>query len=204
MKRQFFGWIMMALVVVSVRAVAEEAPAVEPSKVFALVAAGPVEEASLQRVKAFVEEYVAVPIRILPPQEAKGTTLHEEGEALVGLRAETDVALVALVSPAEEQPEHAVYLYDQHVAVVNARVLKLDADEETYGRRLEKLVVRSMALLLGIEPVPNPQSALFPYRDIEQLDTIARTLDPPTLAAFQRAAAERGVKLIEGSPFLQK
>lgn len=199
------GWVFLTVCCISAAARAEvrgEAAEADAGKTLALVAVGGVDEAMVRRVRDFAERNLAIPVRLAPSKAESGTALHDIGVALAGALEPDDIAMVVLASPASDVKDHAVYLYDRNTAVVNADALKPEPeDAETYGRRLEKLVMRSYALLLGIKVVPNPQSALFPYKNLDELDAIGRGIDPPTLRQVQEAAEKLGVKPVKGSPF---
>jgi hypothetical protein len=185
---------------------AGEPPAVEspaPVKAIGLVPVGSVDAAFVERVRSFVEGNTALPVRVLPSQKPAGKSLDEEGTAAGKWLTGSEVCLVVLVEPTEDIQPHGVLLPNQHVAVVNVKSLRpVDGDAEKYGRRLEREVMQSIGLLLGIEPCPNPQCALWAYKTDEELDIKGRNFCPPCLNRVQKAARERGVKLIESSPFL--
>ncbi len=168
----------------------------------ALVRVGETPEDLVVRVRDFVERNTAIPVRIRDARPAEGDSLTDIGRRLTGLMEPEDVFLIALARPESEFEEHAVYLYDQNVAVVNARVLEHPDDPETYGRRLEKITMRSIGLMLGVDPVPNPHSAMYPYRSMKELDAMGRNYDPPTLINVQKAAVEQGMDLIRESPYI--
>lgn len=171
-------------------------------KVFGLVAVGDVDGAITARVKNFIEYNCAIPVRVLDPQARTHDALFDQAQALGGLVSDPLLCLVAVVNPPEGVSEHAVYDYDGPVAAVNVRALQPeDGDQETHFRRIEKVVTRSYALLMGLEAVPNPQSSLYPYATLAELDSIARSLDPPSLMKLQEILVPKGVTLVESSPF---
>ncbi len=167
-----------------------------------LIAIGSFPPELLERLRAFAEFNTAMPVRIRLAQPYGGKALFEEGAALIAFKSPSDVALVALAYDDFAHTEHAVYRYTDGIAVVNARVLMPDdADEERWARRLEKLTMRSIGLLLDVESVPNPLSAMYPYQSIEELDMMGRNYDPPSLLQVQRKAMQRGIRLTEDTPF---
>jgi hypothetical protein len=202
-------WIVVHLILGAALGSASAGPAPKDApgvagegKTLALVGVGNVDPAMVDRVRAFVEEQTAVPVRLEEARPEAGESLQADGESLADAVGPHDLCLVALALPVRDASEHAVYLYDRNIAVVNARALKpASGDMETYGRRLEKVVMRSYGLLMGLEQVPNPHSALWPYRNLEELDAIGRGFDPPTLWRFQEIAKERGARLLRDSPF---
>lgn len=172
----------------------------ERPKGVTLVAVGELESDLVDRIQEFVVLNSAIPIRVLRRDASADGTLAGEGRALSDVQDERDVALVAWVTPGEAEEDHIAYLQEQGIAVVNVGALRVD-NEEQFARRMEKMTMRAIAVLLGVEPVPNPQSALFTYVSIEELDAMGRNYDPPSLMRVQESAIQRGVHLIEDSPF---
>jgi hypothetical protein len=62
--------------------------------------------------------------------------------------------------------------------------------------------MRGIGLLLDVPQVPNPQSAMWSYRTMEELDWMGRNFDPPSLMKLQQNAIVMGLPLIKDSPFL--
>ena len=172
------------------------------TKTLAILPMGDVPVEMAQRVRDYAERNLALPVRLADRRDAVAGDLAAQAEALSDAKGADDAFLVVLAWPDETSEKHAVYDYDKHMAIVNARVLGQGVEsKEVYGRRLDKLTMRSFGLLLGISAVPNPQSAMFPYRTLGELDSIARSIDPPTLMMLQRAALSHGLKLVKDSPF---
>lgn len=157
----------------------------------------------VERVRAFVEKNTAIAVRQLDTVEpAEPAALLEDAAAWVDDRREPrDACVVWFYTGDESSEEHAIYQHEQATAVVNVNALMTD-DEEVYMRRLERLAMRSVGLLLDVPPVPNPQSAMFSYRTLEELDRMGRNFDPPSLMRLQENAVDKGIPLIEPSPFL--
>lgn len=167
-----------------------------------LVAVGSFPPELLERLRSFAEFNTAMPIRIRPAQPYHGKALFEEGATLATVKSPSDVALVALAYDDFDFKEHAVYRYADGIAVINARALQVgDPDAEGWARRLEKLTMRSIGLLLDVDSVPNPLSAMYPYQSMEELDMMGRNYDPPSLLQVQRKAMQRGIRLQEDTPF---
>jgi hypothetical protein len=177
----------------------------EAGRRVALVAVGEVDAAVVERIKKWVEHNTALPVHIYPAREAEADTLHDEGMLAAAAMGAQDVCLVALVVSKTVEQAHSVNIYDKNVGVVNVRALTpTPEDTEKLARRLELLTVRGYGFLLGAKPVPIPESALYPYKNLEELDAMGRGIDPPTLKKVQDSAAAKGVKLIEDSPFYIK
>lgn len=171
--------------------------------ILSLVAVGDLDPAMAERVRAFAQENLALPVRLLEPREAKpAASLHEIGEAAGESIGEADVCLVVLAVPLEELPNHGTQLPDQRTAVVNARLLKPEGgDEEQYGRRLEREVMMSIGLLLGLQTCPNPQCAMWLYSNDDELDMKGRNFCPPCLDRVQKLAMGKGLKIVAESSF---
>ena len=177
------------------------APAAEPAIV--LVAVGEVDPAVAERVRAFAQENLALPVRLLAAREATPAgSLNEIGEAARAAMGEADVCLVVLALPLEEFPNHGIMLPESRTAVVNVRALKPeDNDAERFGRRIEREAMLSIGLLLGLDPCPNPQCAMWLYSNNEELDAKGRNYCPPCLDRAQKLALEKGSKIVTESPF---
>ena len=200
-------WLLSLLTTLSLvaigRAQAPEAEAAtETGRTVALVAIGEVDTSLVERVRAWVEHVTALPVHVLAAREAQADTLYDEALLAAESMEADDVCLVGLVGSGHSAEDHTVSVYEKNVSVINLQVLKPDPeDAELFGRRVERLAVRSYGFLLGAQPVPIMESALFPYKDLAGLDQMGRGLDPPSMGAVQKAAAERGVKLDEDNPF---
>lgn len=188
-------------VLLCVLCLATVAPAAERS--ISLVTVGAVDPAMAERVRAFAQENLALPVRLLAPREAApAATLNDIGAAAGAAMGEGDVCLVVLAWPLEDFPNHGILMPEANTAVVNARALKPEGDDaERYGRRLEREVMMSIGLLLGLEACPNPECALWLYSNDEELDAKGRNYCPPCLARVQALGQEKGLALVTDSPF---
>ncbi len=187
------GLLMMAGPGFSERAGTDEA--VDLGKGMALVRVGDISEDLLERVREFVQNNTAIPVRIRDTRSGEANTLDDIGIIQGEEMKPEDVVLIVLAWPDEEHKVHAVYLYDERVAVVNARALDHPEDPDLYVRRVKRVVLRSAGVMFGVEAVPNPHSAMFPYRTLEELDAIGLNFDPPSLRRIQEAALEKGIEL---------
>ncbi|HOW96150.1 MAG TPA: hypothetical protein P5567_08510 [Kiritimatiellia bacterium] len=177
------------------------AQAADPA--ISLVVVGDLDPAMAERVRAFAQENLALPVRLLEPREAAAaSSLNEIGDAAAEAMGPEDTCLVVLAVPTEDLPNHGVRLQEKNSAVVNARLLKpAGGDEEQYGRRLDREVMMSIGLLMGLETCPNPQCAMWLYSNDEELDMKGRNYCPPCLERIQKLAVERGLKIVADSPF---
>ena len=171
--------------------------------VISLAVVGDLDPAMAERVRAFAQENLALPVRLLDPREAGPvSSLNEMGDAAAAEMSPEDVCLVVLAVPLADLPNHGIRLPEKNVAVVNARLLKPEGgDAEQYGRRLEREVMMSIGLLMGLEICPNPQCAMWMYSNDEELDQKGRNYCPPCLDRIQNLAMEKGLKIVTESPF---
>lgn len=162
---------------------------------------GSLSGAQIERIRSFVEKNTA--LRILLLDDVPDSPREELADWLEILRDATPGASFDIYMYAGDQvfDPHSVYSYRDQQAVVNATAL-CDGDEELFLRRMEKLVMRAVGLLLDVPMVPNPQSAMWAYQTIEELDFMGRNFDPPSLLRLQENARERGLPLEPDSPFL--
>lgn len=168
----------------------------------AVTAVGPVDQALMDRAVRWSQDNLAVevPTRVTTPPEV--ITLNSAAKALSEQVGDQDAGLVALVWTDEPEPVHGFMWPDARVVIVNVRTLMTDgADEETIARRIERQVIRGIAMLYGLEASPNPLSAMWNYTTLEQLDAIGRNLDPPWLRKLQQQAEAWGVAVDTSSSF---
>ena len=164
----------------------------------AVAAIGEVSAEHMERVRSFVERNTSIEARLLEPQDATGESLSEILDSLAHLRTPEQACVVLLYAGDREFEDHTVYRYEAGVGIVNAGLM-VTADEEVYLRRLEKLTMRSVGLLMGVEMVPNPQSAMWTYRSMSDLDAMGRNFDPPSLMRLREIARKQAIPLIKDS-----
>lgn len=175
------------------------APAKQMNPVL-LTRVGDVPDALMDRLKAWAEESLVVPVPL-------GETLSVESDQLEGvvptasqlLQAE-DVGVVVLHAQATLDQPNGIYRPEARVVVINVTDMREGADEQTLALRLERQVIRGICVLMGLEWSPNPESAMAQYDSLEELDRMGRNLDPPWLLKFQERARELGIPLDPDSP----
>jgi hypothetical protein len=168
-----------------------------------LIAMGEVDPALVERTKKWAMDNLALPLEVLPalPRFA-AETFDEVAAAAAPLVGTQRAGLVVLWRPVGDLANHGAFFPDSGVAVANLNpMFTPDTDAELIERRVERQVVRGICLVFGLEASPNPQSAMFAYQNLEQLDVIGRNLDPPWLKRLQEAARARGVALLPDHPF---
>ena len=185
--------LLIGVVLLAVTAFGGE-ETVPVGKDIVLAPVGEVDAALVQRVGSFVERLIRVPVKTLEPRASIGT-LEQDVKSVADKGA---LITIALVNPSEPSNAHGISFPEMSLAAVNVASLRpADGNEETYGRRIEKQTVRSIAMLLKLGPCPNPHCALCAYSSIEELDRMGRGLCPPCLDRARVAAEARGAELIK-------
>lgn len=196
-------WLSL-LFVLSLASCAVAAPddaAPEQRKPVALVKAGPVSDAIMNRIQQWGESQLAIPVPVAEPLETSGESFEVVAEdAAKNLKPE-DLGYVVLLHSEKPLANHGVYNPELRIVIVNVNLMEEGADEETFGRRMERQVIRGIGTLMGLELSPNPESAMSAYSSIEELDRIGRNLDPPWLLRLQERAKELGIPLDPENPF---
>ncbi|MGQ9661327.1 MAG: hypothetical protein ACUVWX_03200 [Kiritimatiellia bacterium] len=168
--------------------IAEEATV----KHIVLVNASAVSEKMAERLRSFAQNELDVSVRLASLSDPKARTLREAGKPLLAARGPADVLVIGLINPTNDVPIHMVVLPDIKVAVINAKGLRHN-NEEIYGRRLERQVMRCAAFLLGLSPCPEPRDVTYNYRSLEELDRIGRNFSAPWNLKFKKAAEAVGL-----------
>jgi hypothetical protein len=163
----------------------------------AVIAFGDVDDQLVARAQQWAEANLAMPVPLLPAQPALQLGSFDEVAAAAAAMLETNrVGLVVVWRPNSDVMNHGAHFPDIRVSIANLNpMLTPDTEAETIERRVERQVIRGVCLLFGLEPSPNPYSAMFGYENLEQLDKIGRNLDPPWLKRVQERARDRGIPL---------
>lgn len=173
----------------------EETPAPVVHNPVALVKAGPVSDAIVDRVKEWAESQLAIPVPVAESLETKAESFDEVAAEAAARLAPEDLGVIVLLLSEKPLPNHGVYRPDLRVVIVNVNLMQEGADEETFGRRMERQVIRGIGTLMGLELSPNPESAMAMYSTMEELDQMGRNLDPPWLYRLQERARDLGITL---------
>ena len=196
MKRMTMMWLVLGLLAPVWTFGGEDAAVVEPlqKEGMAMVRVGAVDEALAERARLFAEENLHMRVEMLPPQELKGESLDDAGRSVSGLADRKYAGLIVLAAPEGTIGAHGVSLLEERVVVVNVKALEpQDGDGEKFGRRLERAVMRSAGMLMGLQACPNPQCALWSYSTVEQLDETSRNFCPPCQEKFMEMMKEKNV-----------
>lgn len=167
----------------------------------AIIAFGDVDEQLVVRAQQWTEANLAMPVPLLPAQPSLQLgTFDEVAQAAAAMLETNRVGLVVIWRPNSEINNHGAHYPDLRVSIANLNpMFTPDTEAETIERRVERQAIRGVCLLFGLEPSPNPYSAMFGYENLEQLDQIGRNLDPPWLNRIQERARARGIPLDEES-----
>jgi predicted Zn-dependent protease len=103
----------------------------------------------------------------------------------------SDAAVIGVVSTTNFAL-HQVLDTNRMAAVINVEYLKSD-DEKTAVWRLQRMLLRSVAFLLGIPPAPDPRCVTRNYRSLEDLDSMGRNFTPPYNDLIRRRAYDLNV-----------
>jgi hypothetical protein len=169
----------------------------------ALMVLGDQQEELVARVKDWAEENLAIPVPVLPAQPEKELASFVEVADYGNTLLEADrLGLVVLWRGSGDETSHGAFYPEQRVAIVNLNALMTEGtDQEVVERRIERQVIRGICLNMGLEPNPNPHSAMFNYSTMEELDAIGRNLDPPWLMRLQEKAMASGIPVDRNNPF---
>lgn len=172
-----------------------------PRNPVALVKAGPVEDAIMERVKNWAETQLAIPVPVAESLETQAESMDAVAAEASARLTPDDLGVIVLLASDRALPNHGIFNPELRVVVVNVNQMREGADEETFGRRMERQVIRGIGSLMGLELSPNPESAMTQYSTLEELDQIGRNLDPPWLYRLQQRARELGIPLDPDNPY---
>ena len=165
----------------------------QQEKAITIVNAAAVDAPMLERIRAFAEQELHVPVRVLEKPSLAGKESFQAMEkAAQSVKTEADVTLIVLTGFNNESSHLTVYS-NSSIAVVNIQPLYTD-DAETFGRRVERQVMRSAAFSFGLEPTPDPFCVTRDYDSLEDLDTMGRNFSPPWQGRFAEEAGKRGLR----------
>ena len=158
-----------------------------------LVNAAAVDAELLERVRAFAEGQLHVPVRTIEkPRLAGKEDFQTLEKAALRIKTDADAALIVLAGINGEEKHLAVFAGDG-VALINAQPLYTD-DPETFARRIERQVMRAAAFVFGLPPTPDPFCVTRDYRSLDDLDRMGRNYSPPWMGRFADEAVKRGLE----------
>lgn len=161
-------------------------------KAITLVNAAAVDAALLERVRAFAEQQLHVPVRAVEkPRLAEKKNFQTLEKSAGRVKTDADVTLIVLAGINDDE-RHLVVNAETGVALINAQILTID-DAELFARRIERQVMRAAAFSFGLPPTPDPFCVTRDYRSLKDLDTMGRNFSPPWMGRFADEAAKRGL-----------
>lgn len=185
---------ILALLPLLTACAAPPQPPDSTAKTIVIVNAGAVGPALAERVRAFAQAHLRVPVTLRQSPSLTTRDLAEAGKMLAGTRTETEVCLIAFVSidTAPAPPVGGAIMKGTHVALVNVAAMQ-NRNAEILARRLERQAMRSAAFLLGLHPSPDPFCVTREFSSLADLDRMGRNLCPPWQKKFKEAADKRGL-----------
>jgi hypothetical protein len=161
-------------------------------KAITIVNAAAVDAPLLERVCAFAERELHVPVRTLEKPKLAGRKNFQAVEkAAKRGKTDADVTLIVLAG-INNDPKHLAVYPDSGIAVINTLPLYTD-DEEVFARRIERQVMRAAAFSFGLTPTPDPFCVTRDYDLLEDLDSMGRNFSPPWQGRFAEEAEKRGL-----------
>ncbi len=161
-------------------------------KTITLVNAAAVDAGLLERVRAFAEKELHVPVRAVEkPKLAGKKSFQAYKKAARRIRTDADVSLIMLTR-VDGETRHLAVDSGGAIALVNAKPLYA-ADAEIFARRIERQVMRAAAFSFGLPPTPDPFCVTRDYSSLEELDVMGRNFSPPWQGRFAEEAEKRGL-----------
>ena len=161
-------------------------------KTLTIVNAAAVDAAMLEQVRAFAEQELRVPVRVIENPKLAGLGDFQALEDAAGqAKHEKDVAYIVVAKM--DGDEHLKVDADRGIAIINARAL-YTADTKVFTGRIRRMVMRSAAFSLGLPPTPDPYCVTRDYRSLQDLDRMGNNYSPPWQDRFAKEAAKRGLQ----------
>lgn len=113
-------------------------------------------------------------------------------DTLEALKTETDAALIGLIR-LDDPDFHQAINTNRMIALINVTPLLTD-DPRVSAWRIERMIMRSVAFLLGMGPSGMQHCVTGPIESIEDLDQISRNYFPLYTEKLAKRAAEYGLE----------
>lgn len=157
-----------------------------------IVNAAAVDATVLERVRAFAERELRVPVRTVEKPKLAGKKSFQTLEkAAKRIKTDADVTLIVL-SGFDDDLRHLTVNSRDGIALVNIKALQID-DAEKFARRIDRQVMRAAAFCFGMNPTPDPFCVTRDYCSLEDLDSMGRNFSPPWQDRFADEAGKRGL-----------
>lgn len=161
-------------------------------KAITLVNAAAVDAPLLERIRAFAESELHVPVRAVDHIRLAGRKNFQALEkAARRIKTGADVSFIVLAG-FNDDPRHLAVDASSGITLINVQPLYTD-DGEVFARRIERQVMRAAAFSLGLEPTPDPFCVTRDYTSLEDLDSMGRNFSPPWQGRFAEEAGKRGL-----------
>jgi len=161
-------------------------------KAIVIVNAAAVDAPLLERVRAFAQRELHVPVRTIEnPKLTRKKDFQTAEKAAKRLKADADVILIVLEG-FNNEPRHLAVYAGSEIALINTQPL-YTADAEKFARRIERQIMRAAAFSVGLSPTPDPFCVTRDYNTLEDLDSMGRNFSPPWQKRFADEAAKRGL-----------
>ena len=163
-----------------------------------MVNAANVDSGLLEQVRAFAENQLRVPVRLINlPELAGKESFQALGKDAAALKSELDAAYIVIAElPGEE---HLKVNPDTGIAIINSKALYTD-DVDKFTGRIRRMVMRAAAFSFGLEPTPDPFCVTRDYRSLDDLDRMGNNYSPPWQFRYAQEAEKRGLRKLDPVP----
>ncbi len=152
-----------------------------------------VDESVMVEVLSFCNEQLPFTLayQVIDPCPCMDTATCQD--ALSALKTENDAAVIGLVSM-ENSDMHQSINTNRMVALINVKPL-ISEDSRQTAWRIQRMLMRSVAFLMGITPAPDPNCVTRNYESLDEFDTMGRNFTPPYNPLIQQKAYAMGIPL---------
>ena len=165
----------------------------QAEKTITLVGSGALDTPQMERLRAFAEKELHVPVRVVKEPSLAGPPDFQTLEkAARKTKTADDVAYIVIAELQDER--HMEAFEESGIAVVNVKPLRTGASDEVLYQRTRRMVMRSAAFVFGLEPTPDPFCVTRDYRDLNDLDRMGNNYSPPWQDRYAKEAAKRGLE----------
>ncbi|MDD4737229.1 MAG: hypothetical protein PHP44_14125 [Kiritimatiellae bacterium] len=158
-----------------------------------VINAAAVDEPVMTDVITFCNEQLPFTLTVQTVESFSCTNMDTCQDALAALKTEKDAAAIGLVSLAESDLHQSINT-NRMTALINVKPLLSDDTQKTTWR-LQRMIMRSVAFLLGMEPSGVPHCVTGPVESVEELDAISRNYFPLYTEKLAKRASEYGLKI---------
>ncbi len=167
--------------------------------VIAILNASALETNAMERIRAFTQKELNVPVTVIDVAAIACTNLDAIIPDVVKAKRPEYACMIALVKPGTGVVLHAAFRTNVQVAVINVTAMD-DKDAAKSEIRVGKQVMRGAGFLFGLPPSLDPYCVMRHYRNMDDLDRMGRNFFPPWQSKFREAARTRGMPFIHTRP----